>query len=331
MPWEQHMNRRFDVCNGDADGLCSVIQWRLAEPAEATLVTGLKRDIELLQQVPAGAGDEVLVCDLSMRRNRDALLRLLQAGARVRYFDHHEPGEIPDHPALQACIDVGSEVCASVLVDRHLQGRWRAWAVVGAYGDNLDHTARQLAESIGMDDDACARLRDLGRVINYNAYGERPEDVHIVPERLYTIMARHRDPLELLAREPVCAELLALQQADLRRARELRTYHEAAGGSVYLLPDAAWSRRVKGSFANELASAERERAHAVLVPTGTGGLSISVRAPLEAPGGANALCQRFGGAGRAKAAGIDRLPPEDVERFVAAFAAAQWGGVGVNP
>lgn len=37
--------RRFHVCNGDADGLCAVQQWRLHDPAPATVVTGLKRDI----------------------------------------------------------------------------------------------------------------------------------------------------------------------------------------------------------------------------------------------------------------------------------------------
>ena len=69
--------RRFDVCNGDADGLCAVVQWRLHEPAAATLVTGLKREIALLQRVPARAGDEVLVCDLSLERNRAALMQVL--------------------------------------------------------------------------------------------------------------------------------------------------------------------------------------------------------------------------------------------------------------
>ena len=51
--------RRFDVCNGDADGLCAVVQWRLHDPAPATLVTGLKREIALLERVPAGDGERV--------------------------------------------------------------------------------------------------------------------------------------------------------------------------------------------------------------------------------------------------------------------------------
>ena len=35
----------FDVFNGDADGICALIQLRLAEPRDTTLITGVKRDI----------------------------------------------------------------------------------------------------------------------------------------------------------------------------------------------------------------------------------------------------------------------------------------------
>ena len=68
---------RYDVFNGDADGLCALHQLRLAQPAEARLVTGMKRDIALLKQVPAQAGDEVTVLDISIERNRLALEALL--------------------------------------------------------------------------------------------------------------------------------------------------------------------------------------------------------------------------------------------------------------
>ena len=78
------VKREFDVCNGDADGLCAALQWRLHRQAPARLVTGLKREIALLERVQAQAGDEVSVFDLSMQRNRAALLRLLDAGVRVR-------------------------------------------------------------------------------------------------------------------------------------------------------------------------------------------------------------------------------------------------------
>lgn len=139
-----------DVCNGDADGLCAVVQWRLHEPRIARFITGLKRDIELLKDVDAARGDQILVCDLSMQRNLQPLLRLLDAGASVRYFDHHKVDHIAPHPLLEAHIDVTSGTCTSLLVDRHLGGRFRAWAIVGAFGDNLAPVASRLAAALGL-------------------------------------------------------------------------------------------------------------------------------------------------------------------------------------
>ncbi len=317
--------QRFDVCNGDADGLCAVVQWRLHEPSAATLVTGLKREIALLERVPAQAGDEVLVCDLSLDRNRDALVRLLDRGVRVRYFDHHAAGEVPDHPGLEAHIDLASGVCTSMLVDRSLRGRFRAWAVVGAFGDNLRSAAERLATEIGLDPGERERLRRLGEAINYNAYGDDERDVHIAPARLYPLLARYRDPLEFLEREPVAHEIDALRRADLARAMEQAPRWQGDAGAVFLLPDAPWSRRVIGSLANELAGAAPARAHAVARHCADGTLTVSVRAPIEAPGGAHELCRRFGGAGRERAGGIDRMPADRFEAFVREFARMRWG------
>ena len=50
----------YDVFNGDADGLCALQQLRLHTPVDnAILITGVKRDISLLQRVEAQAGDNV--------------------------------------------------------------------------------------------------------------------------------------------------------------------------------------------------------------------------------------------------------------------------------
>lgn len=85
--------RIIDVFNGDADGLCALHQLRLSEPADSELITGPKREISLLQRVDACAGDRVTVLDIALSKNRPALDTLLKAGAHVRYFDHHQPGE----------------------------------------------------------------------------------------------------------------------------------------------------------------------------------------------------------------------------------------------
>ena len=71
----------FDAFNGDADGVCALVQLRLAEPRESTLITGVKRDIGLAKRIEAGAGDRVTVLDVSLDKNRDDIQRILDAGA----------------------------------------------------------------------------------------------------------------------------------------------------------------------------------------------------------------------------------------------------------
>src|SRR3954469_1165594 len=80
------MPKSYDIFNGDADGLCALHQLRLDAPLEAELVTGVKRDIRLLDRVQAQEHDQLTVLDISMKSNADALARALERGARVRYF-----------------------------------------------------------------------------------------------------------------------------------------------------------------------------------------------------------------------------------------------------
>jgi hypothetical protein len=315
-------SRIWDVCNGDADGLCALLQWRLAHPALTTLVTGSKREIELLERVPVDAADEVDVFDLSMLRNHAALLRLLAAGVRVRWFDHHAAPALPAAPCLEAHLGHDASVCSSLLVDRALGGRHRAWALVGAYGDDLAAVADPLAADSGFDAAQRAALRRLGEAINYNAYAERESDACIAPARLFERMAGRADPLRFAHDEPVVDALDRQRRDDLARAHSLSPHWRGPHGCVWVLPDAPWSRRAIGVLANALVAADPTRAQAVLKADSDGGYRVSVRAPRDAPAGASAFCARFGGSGRAAAAGIDRLPAAELERFVDAFAHA---------
>lgn len=58
----------YDIFNGDADGICALIQLRLAKPRNASLITGIKRDIQLLTKINAQAGDQLTVLDISMQK-----------------------------------------------------------------------------------------------------------------------------------------------------------------------------------------------------------------------------------------------------------------------
>jgi hypothetical protein len=316
---------RFDVFNGDADGLCALHQLRLAEPAVAVLVTGVKRDIALLPRVAAAAvaGDIATVLDVSLDANRGALDALLAGGVAVRYFDHHYAGDVPAHPLLKAAIDPAPDVCTSIVVDRHLDGRHRVWAVVGAFGDNLAGPARRLAAALALTEERLAALQALGDNLAYNAYGDTEADLVIGPADLYRVLAGYADPWKFIADEPVLKRIEHARHHDLVQAHDVEPTLAADGATMYVLPDEPWSRRVRGAFGNELANRNPGVAHAILTPNAGGGYMVSVRAPLAAPRGADALCRAFAtGGGRAGAAGINHLPAAEIPAFFREFAQA---------
>lgn len=311
---------RYDVFNGDADGICALQQIRLAEPFDTTLVTGVKRDIGLLQRVDAVAGDAVTVLDVSLDKNRDALQRVLDAGASVRYFDHHFAGEIPDHARLQAHIDTTPDIGTCYLVDAYLGGAHRAWAVVGSFGDNFDATATRLADPLGLDQAQLAELKQLGICINYNGYGPSLEDLHFAPAELYQRIRPYADPLDFIHNDEAYRRLLDGYREDMRLAAQLPPERQTDRLAVYVLPAERWARRVSGVFANDLAQAAPDRAHALLTRCDQGGFVVSVRAPLNNRTGADDLCRQFAtGGGRKAAAGINHLPDEQFDLFTTKF------------
>lgn len=313
----------FDVFNGDADGLCALQQLRLAEPLESTLVTGVKRDIALLLRVDARAGDWVTVLDIGLDANREAALVLLDRGVRIRYFDHHFPGEVPSHPAFKAYIETRPDLGTSLLVDDYLKGRYRAWAVVGTFGDNFDRTAAAAAKQLGLNAESLSRLRELGIYLNYNGYGETVADLWFPPDTLFQRLRPYADPLAFIAEDDAFATLRAGYEDDMIRSAALAPERETPSHRLYRLPAEPWARRVGGVLANQLAQTAPERAHALLTAKVGGGFLVSVRAPLSRPAGADELCRGFpSGGGRRAAAGVNHLSEEAYDTFVAAFLTA---------
>jgi hypothetical protein len=311
--------RFYDIFNGDADGLCALQQLRLTEPREATLVTGAKRDIALLDRIEAGPGDRLTVLDVSMQTNAAGLKRALAAGAHVQWFDHHQTGTVPHGALLDAHLDLAPDICTSLIVDRHLGGRFRAWGVVGAFGDNLTDSARDAAEPLGLPHDAVQKLKRLGECLNYNAYGSAVEELLFHPEDLHRRMRSYVDPLAFAERDAAFPTLDRARTEDLVRALAVVPVLETSGVAAVLLPDEPWSRRVSGTLANRLTVDHPTRAHAVFVPE-RGCFTVSLRAPRSHPFGADRIASEFsGGGGRAAAAGINRLPESAVPRVLAAL------------
>jgi len=305
--------------NGDADGLCALHQLRLVEMRPATLVTGVKRDITLLKHIPGVDGDSVTVLDVSLQQNRKDLLRLLDSRVSVRYFDHHQSGEIPGDPLLEAHIDESADVCTSVLVDRYIGGRHRLWAIVAAFGDNLTNTARAMASEAGLDPKATAALEKLGTCLNYNAYGETIEDLHYHPAELSELMMRFTDPASFIEQTDTLARLHAGFEDDMAKAR-LQAARRGIAPGIIVLPNEPWARRAIGVLTNELARSRPETPHAILSPKASGGFTVSVRVPADSPVSAAEFCGRFEtGGGRKLAGGINYLAEAELDRFVARF------------
>ena len=311
----------FDVFNGDADGICALTQLRNAQPRDAELVTGVKRDIALLKRVHPDSGSRVTVLDVSLDKNRDELQRVLIAGARVFYCDHHFAGDVPADEKLQTLINTAPDVCTSLLINKHLDGAFLGWAVVGTFGDNLRRSAQVLAKPLGLDEAKLSQLENLGIYINYNGYGARLDELHFEPQDLYRRVVQYADPFDFIVDGVVDFQKLeAGYRDDMAAAAALAPAHSNASVAAYLLPDAPWARRVSGVFSNDLANAHPARAHAVITAKSDGTYLVSVRAPLENKTGADELCMEFPtGGGRKAAAGINALPGDSLERFIQRF------------
>ena len=306
----------YDVFNGDADGFCALQQLRLARPLASIRVTGVKRDIQLLRRVVPEPGDAVTVLDISLDSNREDLARILDAGAEVEYFDHHFSGDVPEHPRLRARLSRSPDVCTSLLVDEFLGGEHRSWALVGAFGDNLDAVALRLAGD-RFSESELATLSELGRLLNYNSYGRTVEDLHVPPDELFERLHPYRDPLEFATREAVFRKMRDGFATDMAHAAGLKPEVSEERLSVFVLPNEAWSRRILGPMANELMRRHPGMAVAVLVPNTASCYMVSLRVSGDSPRRADEFCRGFAtGGGRATAGGINHLPRERLVEFV---------------
>jgi hypothetical protein len=311
----------IDCFNGDADGICALTQIRLHNPVESKLVTGVKRDINLMDRVVAKSGDIVTVLDVSLDKNRLGLEQTLAQGAEVFYCNHHYAGEIPEHPKLNALINTTPDVCTSLLINKTLKGRLLAWAVVGTFGDNLSRSAAALAKPLDLDDSQLELLQNLGIYINYNGYGAALEDLYFNPAELFKRTVAHRTPQEFIHEDASAFETFESgYQDDMQKSASSKPSFERQHSAVFQLPDQAWARRVSGVFGNDLANQYPDRAHAVVTEKNNGRFLVSVRAPLSNKRGADQICRQFAtGGGRSAAAGINDLPADELSHFVDVF------------
>ena len=309
----------IDIFNGDADGICSLHQLRLDKPKpDAQLISGVKRDISLVQQIETVQDSSIAVLDISLDKNRESLAKLLGQNNTVLYIDHHYAGEVPQSEQLTIHINPEPQLCTSLIVNWLLEDKYAAWAVVGAFGDNLDESARELGQRLGLS--KLEQLRELGILLNYNGYGASIEDLFFHPIELYQQVRPYADPLSFYTDSSALKTLQEGYKDDMARAKSAQPLYENSTGRIFRLPSASWARRVSGVFANAVANERLDLAHAMLTENRDGSLLVSVRAPLQNRNGADSLCRQFvGGGGRAAAAGINALPEEQLDEFIQAF------------
>jgi hypothetical protein len=312
----------IDIFNGDADGICALVQLRNASPCEDNiLVTGVKRDIALTDKVDAKVGDIVTILDVSMEKNQQGLARILAANASCLYIDHHFAGDIPAHQNLQAIINPAADVCTSILVNNYLGGKFVEWAIVGSFGDNLNNSAEILAKPLDISVDQLEQLKNLGIYINYNGYGASLDDLHFKPEQLFRLINQYASPFDFIESDRVNFDKLESgYHADMSAAQSLIAVRENDSNAIFILPNETWARRVSGVYSNDLANGAPDKAHAVLTEKSNGNYLVSIRAPLNNKTGADEICRQFPtGGGRKAAAGINDLPIELYDQFIDTF------------
>ena len=280
---------RWFAYNGDADGICSMVQWGLVHGIEGTRITGVKRDIELLERVHPSGEDDIVVMDVSLARNHERASELVSKGYSVTWFDHHLEGEPIE--SLNSYIDTSSNVCTAKIVENFL-GLESDWAQVALHGDGLSRSSTK------------PELKELGELLNYNGYGADLSDLHFHPDELMLLCLQAGTPQEFMKTESFF-KLREGFESDISRANKIEK-----NDGYYLLPNEAWARRVVGVMAHRI-NESSEGPHVIAIDKGDN-VQISVRGR----SGIGELCAKFNGGGRATAGGIDSLPKSEIRALM---------------
>ena len=276
---------RWFAFNGDADGICSMVQWGLVHGLDGNTVTGVKRDIELLSKITPESGDEIICMDISLARNHSLARELCERGFKITWFDHHLAGESIE--GLDAHIDTSPNVCTAKIVENFL-GVKSDWAEVALHGDGLSvHSSKP-------------EFAELGELLNYNGYGADLEDLHFHPEELMRLCLESKTPADFLQ----TPEFETLKKGFADDMKNVESVNEADG--IYLLPNEPWARRVVGVMAHRINSTG-PGPHVIAIDKGH-----TLQVSLRGQEGIGEICAMFGGGGRATAGGIDSLPKEEI-------------------
>jgi hypothetical protein len=240
----------------------------------------------LLSRVDAKSGDHITVLDISFEKNISNVIRLLDNGVSIDYFDHHKTGDLIQHDNLFTDITLVADTCTSLIIDKRLNGQYQAWVLTAAFGDNLFEVAMSLAIQSGFTDNELATLKQLEILLNYNGYdydyGAGVDDLFFHPAKLFEKLLTFATPFDFLADDQETHQVLAEDYThDMTLANKSPILHEALDIVIIQLPDEACARRVSGVFSNDLANNYPDRADATLTNNSDVSFLVSIRSTLN--------------------------------------------------
>lgn len=309
----------YDIFNGDADGIVSLHQYRMHFPVKKPeLVTSMKRDVELLRHMRLVKHSRLTVFDISHKTNEVHVQGILSNNNRIVWFDHHDVGMVYPSNMFRLTFDTSSDVCTNMLVDSYVDGLYRPWTIVGAYGDNLHEQAAAL--NPGFNDKKMYHLREIGETLNYNGYGNVETDLTVHPKDVYLDLSKYESPFDYRRKSEVYDQIHTQKCADHHELKNSEILHESWTGKVVLLPDSKASVRYSGIYSNQLSTDNPNSAFLILTTVGDDNYRVSIRAPKKRPHGASSLANNFEtGGGREKAAGINHLPKNQLNKLIDLF------------
>ena len=262
-----------------------MVQWGLMHGVTGERVTGVKRDIELLERIHPKSDDEVIVMDISLARNHRRTSQLVDEGIKITWFDHHLAGD--EIKGIDAHINLSPKVCTALIVESYLEVN-SDWAQVALHGDGLSkHSTKP-------------EYKELGELLNYNGYGDDLSDLHFHPDELMMRCLESETP-EQFMQTPEFEKLRQGFAIDISHAELIK---ETDG--MYVLPDEAWARRVVGVMAHRI-NEKGPGPHVIAIDKGD-----VIQVSLRGQSGMGEICAKFGGGGRATAGGIDVLPKGEI-------------------
>jgi hypothetical protein len=309
--------------NGDADGILSQHMLWLSGIRPSLRLTGMKREISLLERLPPSFRGDAHVLDISLKTNAEAARSFLsREGGSLTWYDHHESVDLPEQPRLKTHIHPTSGQCTALIVNGVLGHAFDLWAAAAAFGDNVTASAEAILRKHGLSQTDRDALAELGEWLNYNAYGE-PEDAFLSPLEFAHRLEGYANPLVFFRESGLFPGLAQQIQDDERHCLALEPWQRRTLASVYRVPDTAWARRFGATWMNRLVRQNPDQGFAIFQARRKGGYLVSLRAPQKGPLSTWNAAQFAGqyptGGGRVQAAGINALPEDMLESCATAF------------